>query len=153
MPFLKGYFKPKDKKEDAAPNAPATVMQQIDLTQPPAPWAPHHQTPSSDVLSTRPVSVFPDGDFRNQSPEYINDVKCEVMVNWLHSKQEEKMWTGGGSGEGVVLKKSKGRYVCCPAELQQDGSDFYQAIAQLNVRVRTSITPTALPLLMTRRLP
>ncbi len=63
------------------------------------------------------------------------DVKCEVMAQWLHSKQEEKIWTSGEPGEGVLVKKSKGSYAFSPPELYEDGSGLYQAVAALNVRV------------------
>jgi hypothetical protein len=58
------------------------------------------------------------------------------MVNWLHSKREEKLWTVGEPGEGVALEKSKSTYVCCPIDLQNEGSLFYDMVAALNVRVR-----------------
>lgn len=63
------------------------------------------------------------------------DVKCEVMAQWLHSKQEEKIWTSGEPGEGVLVKKSKGSYAFSPPELFEDGSGLYQAVTALNVRV------------------
>jgi hypothetical protein len=90
---------------------------------------------------------FTQSDLRSTT---IKDIKCEVMVNWLHSKQEEKLWTVGEPGEGVVLKKSKGTYVCCPVDLQHEGSQFYEMVAALNVRVRLLLFlshPTPVPLL------
>jgi len=101
-------------------------------------WIPHlihDDNSSSEGIGSSEGSLFPDGDFRTGTPGSIKDIKCEVMVNWLHSKQEEKIWTTGEPGEGVVLRKSKGAYVCCPLELQHDESRFYQAVARLNVRV------------------
>ena len=76
-------------------------------------------------------------------PEWLNgatganflDVKCEVMAQWLHSKQEENIWTSGEPGEGVLVKKSKGSYAFSPPELFEDGSGLYQAVLALNVRV------------------
>lgn len=63
------------------------------------------------------------------------DVKCEVMAQWLHSKQEENIWTSGEPGEGVLVKKTKGNYAFSPPELFEDGSGLYQAVLALNVRV------------------
>lgn len=63
------------------------------------------------------------------------DVKCDVMAQWLHSKQEEKIWTSGEPGEGVLVKKAKGEYAYSPQELAEDGSGLYQAVVHLNVRV------------------
>ncbi|KAF2020282.1 hypothetical protein BU24DRAFT_366132 [Aaosphaeria arxii CBS 175.79] len=73
------------------------------------------------------------------------------MVNWLHSKQEERIWTTGHPGEGVVLKQTKGRYVCCPSELQDDDSQFYQSVSSLNVRITSGLRLQVVPSL--RELP
>lgn len=81
--------------------------------------------------------AFPAGDFRNASAEEINDVKCEVMVNRLHSQQEEKQWVSGEDDEGVILKKSRGRYTCAPAELTNETSGLMEAVEAMNVRVST----------------
>lgn len=63
------------------------------------------------------------------------DVKCEVMAQWLHSKQEEKIWTSGEPGEGVLVKKHKGSYAFSPPTLIEDGSGLYESVTQLNARV------------------
>lgn len=70
------------------------------------------------------------------------DVKCEVMAQWLHSKQEEKIWTSGEPGEGVLVKKQKGSYAYSPAGLIEDGSGLYEAVNQLNARVSQVPHPT-----------
>jgi hypothetical protein len=78
-------------------------------------------------------------------------LKCDVMVNWLHHQQEERRWTRGGPGEGVVLKRARGAYVSAPEGLAQedevgeemvvgevdgaDGRGFLAAVRGLNVRV------------------
>lgn len=150
MPFLKNYFVPKKSAaqgitdpSNASGSAP-TGMQPSRLAGSHSDpdremqWTSHEGGSSSgDALSRRlrPGSLYPEGDFRNAGPDAVKDIKCEVMVNWLHSKQEERIWTTGEPGEGVVLKKAKGRYVCCPSELLYDSSQFYQMIARLNVRV------------------
>lgn len=67
--------------------------------------------------------------------EEINDIKCDVMVNWLHSRQEEKLWTTGEGEEGVVLKKSRGQYTCAPADLAYESVGLFRAVQTLNVRV------------------
>jgi hypothetical protein len=89
----------------------------------------------SDVYDPNRLSAFPLGDFRNSSAEDINDVKCEVMVNWLHTQQEEKQWLSGDDEEGVLLKKSKGDYACAPAQLANSSSLLSGLVTQLNVRV------------------
>ncbi|KAF2005987.1 hypothetical protein P154DRAFT_606305 [Amniculicola lignicola CBS 123094] len=104
----------------------------------------------SHTKSSRPSSLYPYGDFRNNHPDAINDIKCEVMVNWLHSKQEERIWTTGEPGEGVVLKRSKGRYVCCPYDLQYDCSNFFKMITKLNIRVAITVNTRVIRLILAR---
>ncbi|KAF2871486.1 glycosyl transferase family group 2-domain-containing protein [Massariosphaeria phaeospora] len=116
-------------------------------------WSPRQDDASSSeyTSSTRPGSIiFPEGDFRNGTPDHIQDIRCEVVVNWLHSKQEERIWTAGGKGEGVMLKKSKGQYVCCPSELEHDGSLLFEMAAQLNVRVAMTVNTRVIKLLLAR---
>ena len=63
------------------------------------------------------------------------NIKGDVMVNFLHHQQQERMWANGGQSEGVVLKKSRDNYICCPPELSHYQGDFYDAVRALNVRV------------------
>jgi hypothetical protein len=79
--------------------------------------------------------MYPIGDFRNQSVDGINDIKCEVMVSWLYSQQEEKLWNSGEPEEGVMLKKSRGEYTCSPADLADEPNGFFAAVQALNVKV------------------
>lgn len=65
------------------------------------------------------------------------DMKAEVMANWLYHRQQEKMWTYGGSDEGVILKKARDDYVSCPSELLQHRNGFYDSVRKLNVKVCT----------------
>ncbi|KAH7115918.1 glycosyl transferase family group 2-domain-containing protein [Dendryphion nanum] len=68
-------------------------------------------------------------------------MKCEVMVNWLRSKQEERMWTDDdNSGQGVVIKQAKGVYVCCPNSLRYDNTRFYETITRLNVKAAMTVS-------------
>ena len=68
------------------------------------------------------------------------EVKADVMINWLHQQQLEKMWANGGQSEGVVLKKSRDNYTCCPPELAHYQGDLFDAVRALNVRVGCSST-------------
>lgn len=63
------------------------------------------------------------------------DLKCDLLANWLHARQVEKVWTKGAPGEGVFVKKSKGNYAYAPPELTTSGTDLYHAVSQMNVRV------------------
>ncbi|ORY08369.1 glycosyl transferase family group 2-domain-containing protein [Clohesyomyces aquaticus] len=70
------------------------------------------------------------------------------MVNWLHTKQEERLWTTGEPGEGVVLKKGKGCFVSCPNTLLRDGSGLVQKIAELNVRVAMTVSTRVIQVIL-----
>lgn len=94
---------------------------------------------SSDEES-RPVSqMYPSGDFRNNGPEDLRDIKCDVMVNWLYQQQMEMLWTAGEADEGVVLKKAKGNYTCCPPDIMDEPFGFFRAIESLNVKVSQAL--------------
>lgn len=70
----------------------------------------------------------------------IDDIKHEVMVNYLYQQQSSHLWVnpnplpGQTSGdEGVLLRKSKGYYMACPPSLAN--SLFAEACVALNVHV------------------
>ena len=86
-------------------------------------------------LDSRPISLYPVGDFRNNAQNEITDIKCDMMVNHLYSRQMELLWTAGGHDEGVLLKKSRGNYACCPSDLESEPAGFHRAVQTLNVRV------------------
>ncbi len=80
---------------------------------------------------------YPTGDFRNGSAVQIMDMKADIMANWLHYRQQEKIWTYGAWDEGVILKKARDDYVCCPSGLLQHRNGFYDSVKKLNVKVST----------------
>jgi hypothetical protein len=80
--------------------------------------------------------MYPAGDFRNSSLPDINDMKAEIMCNYLHQQQMKKMWSNGGHEEGVILRKSREEYTCCPTDLQAQKNGLFDAARKLNVRVR-----------------
>lgn len=68
--------------------------------------------------------------------EEMSDTRCEIMVSWLHQQQIERTWFDSrANDEGVVLKKSKGEYACCPENLADEPEGFCKAVELLNVRV------------------
>ena len=70
-----------------------------------------------------------------QSSAFLDDIKHEVMVNYLYQQQCSHLWVSDGSGEieGVLLRKSRNAYMACPPQLGE--SAFAAACAQLNVQV------------------
>ena len=106
-----------------------------DAAQPVEPFTPAAPRWPGSLASYPGSSTDIPGTLNGGSAVNFLDVKCEVMAQWLHSKQEEKIWTSGEPGEGVLVKKSKGSYAFSPPELIEDGSGLYQAVNALNVRV------------------
>jgi len=136
---LKSYLQPgKAKKAKAVEekhNAP-TMVNDPTLLAPSFPPTPGFSGMSTPGFGSRPGSVF-NGEVGRGAIE-MNDMKCDVMANYLHQQQQERMWTAEAEDEGVVLKKSRGQYTCCPSDLADNPYGFAKAIEMLNVKVRSS---------------
>lgn len=65
----------------------------------------------------------------------LDEIKHEVMVNYLYQQQCSQLWVSDGSGEieGVLLRKARGHYMACPPQLIN--SPFAMACCALNVQV------------------
>jgi membrane glycosyltransferase len=134
---LKSYLAPKvDKKgKNASVDVPMSEKISTGTSTPQYPMASARMSGAATPYDSRPVSLYPEGDFRNNAREEINDIKCDMMVNHLYSQQMELLWTAGGHDEGALLKKSRGQYACCPSDLESEPAGFFKAIQTLNVRV------------------
>jgi hypothetical protein len=88
------------------------------------------------------------GDFRSPSPRSIrsevdsvaeltsaNMVRNAVMINFLRQRQLKRLWSDTNLDEGVVLKRSKGDFICQPEELLSLPGGFYAQVKRLNVKV------------------
>ena len=83
--------------------------------------------------SAGPTSAL--ADFHHAIPGMRPEVKVAMTANFIHGKQEERLWTTGAKGEGVILRKGRRSYITCPETLKTDGSLTYNAVHQLNVQV------------------
>jgi hypothetical protein len=101
-------------------------------------------SPGSEMELQPPTPKF--GSSRNslsarstQSSAFLDDIKHEVMVNYLYQQQCSHLWVSDGSGEieGVLLRKARNAYMACPPQLAE--SAFAVACAQLNVQVGRNI--------------
>ena len=65
----------------------------------------------------------------------LDELKHEIMVNYLFQQQCARLWIADGTGEveGVMLKKSRGNYLACPPALAD--SSFADSCVELNVVV------------------
>ena len=135
MGFLKGYLKPA-KKSDTSAAADVSEKRAGENAGPSASAQPSGPNSGwATPRASRPASIYPAGDFRNSTMGELNDIKCDVMVNWLHQQQLELMWSAGSINEGVVLKKGRGDFMSCPPELMAIQGDLFESIKLLNVRV------------------
>ncbi|KAH5684999.1 hypothetical protein HBI21_004830 [Parastagonospora nodorum] len=130
------------------PNAPTSnsLHQSASVRAPRAAYLGNGATRNSTPLY---YSSFDSGS-RNADSAAAREIKCEVLANWLHAKAEEKMWTSGTAGEGVFVKKTKGSYALCPADLETDDSGLYQAIITLNVRCAMTVNTRMIKLILER---
>lgn len=129
-----GYFKTNSPAENTGGKGGGKPA---NLTIQPPPMA---AVPGSDMELQPPTPKF--GSSRNslsarstQSSAFLDDIKHEVMVNYLYQQQCSHLWVSDGSGEieGVLLRKSRNMYMACPPQL--GSSPFAVACAALNVQV------------------
>ncbi|POR34239.1 Uncharacterized protein TPAR_05567 [Tolypocladium paradoxum] len=141
---LGGYF--KAKTPESAPSA-APVENAPPRPQRNQPSAMSEKRPSStrsgnDMELQPPTSRFhsrPQSSSGRSTPStrssfFLDEIKHEVMVNYLYQQQCSQLWVSDGSGEieGVLLRKSRGHYMACPPQL--GSSPFAMACAALNVQ-------------------
>ncbi|KAF2841990.1 hypothetical protein M501DRAFT_968140 [Patellaria atrata CBS 101060] len=144
MNAFKSYFAPTKAsgKKKSAEKSVELKQGEVSPTAPiNSPWQDSQNQSNSGF-------EYPVGDFRNAAMQEVNDIKCDVMVNWLQSQQMEKLWSQGGPGEGVVLKKSRDAYTCSPPSLMNDNSQFLAAIKALNVRVAMTVNTRVIKILL-----
>ncbi|KAL2015088.1 hypothetical protein VTK56DRAFT_6327 [Thermocarpiscus australiensis] len=109
-------------------------------------------SPSNSRPASTRHSLFPLGDARNSDADAILEIRSDMMVNWLHEQQRRKQYcTGADPFEGVVLKKARGSFACCPpqmAALGGAGTTLLAAASQMNVRCAMTVnTPVVRALL------
>ncbi|KAK3904015.1 glycosyl transferase family group 2-domain-containing protein [Staphylotrichum tortipilum] len=148
------YF--KAEKKGAQPEQPAVTP-----ASPPRNHAPRHQPqqPSISPSENPTPSLRPDSELHPPTPRYgsrpqsvsgrsmrstgssvfLDDIKHEVMVNYLYQQQCSHLWVSDGSGEieGVLLRKARGQYMACPPQL--GNSPFAMACAALNVHCAMTV--------------
>lgn len=95
--------------------------------------------PPSPRFHSRPQSITGRSMRSTRSSVFVDDIKHEVMVNYLYQQQCSQLWVSDGCGEveGVLLRKSRGHYMACPPQLGT--SPFALACTALNVQVSNSL--------------
>ena len=92
-------------------------------------------TSASSIVrsSTRTSSIG------STTSSFLDDIKHEVMVNYLYQQQCSRLWVSDGSGEleGVLLRKARHSYLTCPPALAD--SELATMCAELNVQVAMTV--------------
>ncbi|KAM0714784.1 hypothetical protein Q7P37_009248 [Cladosporium fusiforme] len=149
MGFLKDYFSPRTDQHDTASGSKAqsgdTQTNSVQVPPPSPDVSGSLGQWSSTPWNSRPNSASPAG---GSEGEEMSDLKCEVMVSWLHQQQLEKLWFEGSNEEGIVLKKSKGIYACCPERAGHGDMQFRKAIEALNVKSAMTVSTRVLKLFL-----
>lgn len=94
--------------------------------------------PPTPRFSSRPQSIS-GRSARSTGSSMLDDIKHEVMVNYLYQQQCAQLWVSDGSGEaeGVLLRKTRGQYMACPPQLAS--SPFAQSAAALNLHCAMTV--------------
>ncbi|GAB1315061.1 Glycosyl transferase family group 2-domain-containing protein [Madurella fahalii] len=107
-----------------------------------------HSPNSSRPTSTR-HSFFPVGDARNSDADTIQEIRNDMMVNWLYEQQLRKQYASGADPyEGVVLKKARGNFTCCPPQMAAIPGSLFAMISQMNVRCAMTVNTPVVRALM-----
>jgi len=140
---LSSYF--KAKKPEPTQKAPARAQSPVAgpfSEKPPesaaGPGEYGLQVPTPNFSASR-YSLTGMSTRSGASSMFLDDIKHEVMVNYLYQQQCSHLWVADGSGEveGVLLRKSRGSYMACPPRLAN--SAFAMACATMNVPVSCSV--------------
>jgi hypothetical protein len=124
--YLKGGSKPATNDE------PAAQMTEI----------PTQLTPPS-LAGSRRLTVQSTNSFQTvtslRDPQAVKGMKADVMTEWLYKQQRLKLWASSGPEEGIILKRDRGEYTCCPEDLRRVRGGLFDEIVNMNVRVRISL--------------
>jgi hypothetical protein len=128
---LGGYF--KNNKKDASQKkaaAAASSTLPLPMTEKPRSGFSDELELHSPRFGSSRASLAP-----STHSSFVDEIKHEVMCNYLYQQQCSHLWVSDGTGEleGILLRKGRNAYMACPPQLAT--SQFAQACAQLNVQV------------------
>jgi hypothetical protein len=106
-------------------------------------------SPSTSRAPSLRHSFLPAHDARNRDSDTINEIRNDMMVNWLYEQQLRKQLASGMDPyEGVVLKKARGNFTCCPPQMAAIPDSLYAVVSLMNVRCAMTVnTPVVRALL------
>ncbi|OAQ96236.1 hypothetical protein LLEC1_04632 [Akanthomyces lecanii] len=148
---IRGYFKADKASKASAPPPPPPPApssrperpersQSMVITEKPLHGNDMELQAPTPRYSSRPGSTRSGHSTpSNQSSYMLDEIKHEVMVNYLYQQQCSQLWCSDGCGEieGVLLRKARGHYMACPPQLVH--SPFAHACCALNVQCAMTV--------------
>ena len=133
MNTLKSYIRPTKKADKSSPAVAPTYNEKTATPQTPY----SVQSPDYSGINTprSRASLHPEGDFRNNVDEHVNEIKNMVALEWVYQMQQEHTWSSNSYGEGVVIRKSAGKFAAAPRGLEEERGGLFDAARELNARV------------------
>ncbi|OQN97140.1 hypothetical protein B0A48_17237 [Cryoendolithus antarcticus] len=146
---LKSYFKPAvdDQKAAAEEHAEPDVLPEKVVENAASPHRSLFGLPPDSPGFGSPWTSRPSSPTNAEQTD-MADLKCQVTVNYLHQQQVEKTWVQNGYDEGVVVKKGRGSYACCPLGLAENPDGFLRAVELLNVKSAVTINTRVIQLFL-----
>ncbi|EMC94584.1 hypothetical protein BAUCODRAFT_149721 [Baudoinia panamericana UAMH 10762] len=125
---LLGYLKSSKKAEkEKAPQASDTSNNE----QPD--WREKPHPPFAQDGSENPRASLSSTKSGTPRTSFMEDIRHEVMVNYLFQQQCANLWIGDSTGytEGILIRKLRGSYLACPPDLIH--SQFAAGVMALNL--------------------
>lgn len=98
-------------------------------------WIPKAEGPMEEIAESAVEEMSYVDEKEEDEVNMLDELKHEIMVNYLFQQQCARLWIADGTGEveGVMLRKSRGNYLACPPALAD--SIFADSCVELNVQV------------------
>lgn len=75
-----------------------------------------------------------------ESMKSLRSVRDNVMVNYIYQQALQKSYVVPGvPWQGIVLKKNRAEYACCPPQLREIENGLYDVVLALNVRCAMTV--------------
>lgn len=117
---------------------------------PPVSLLKHTSGRDSRAAYDRPrVGAMSGGTPKRGSMESLIGIRNDVMANYLYQQATQRsLLVAAELWQGVVLKRTRGDYACCPPQMVEIEDGLYDAVLRMNVRcamtVDTHVTQTIL---------
>ena len=135
MNAIRSYIRPAKKDEVTHAKAPSYDEKAEPPRTPRTPYSVQSPDFSGFATPRSRTSLHPEGDFRNNADEHVNEIKHMIALEWVSQMQSEHTWSSNGYGEGVVIRKGVGKFAANPVQLESERGGLFDAARVLNARV------------------